>query len=108
MVLQNNVILVNGVPARMHFSSYAIEHRTITDPATRQPAGRNVLAFNVDELNGAPTTAQFSIMAEKLAANFQPYFHNDAYREYDFVITQNGDGYRRTWSVQAIPRTATA
>lgn len=105
MVLQNNVILQNDVPARMHFTSYVIDTRTITDPQTHQPQPRRVLAFNVDELNGAHVESQFSIMAEKLAQVFAPYFHNDAYRDYDFVITQHGNGYTRTWSVQAIPHT---
>jgi len=103
MVLQNHVILVNDVPARLHFTDHHIESRTITEPVTLQAAIRNTLVFNVDRLNGAPVQAVFSTMAEKLAGQFQPYLGDKSYRSYEVVITQRGDGYQRRWTVQFIP-----
>ena len=105
MVLQNHVILQNGVPARMHFTDHHIERRTITDPNTGQPSIRNVLVFDVDRLNGASVGAIFSTMAEKLALQFEPYLSDKSYTKYEVIITQNGEGFLRKWSVQFIPST---
>lgn len=104
MVLQNYVILQPGIPSRVHFSDHVIEARTITDPITRGPATRNVLVFDVDSLEGKFVTAKYSVMAEKHANQFQPYLGDKSYRDYDFIITVNGEGFRRTWSLQVIPR----
>ena len=105
MVLQNNVILQNGIPARLHFVDHRIEKRTITEPATGRLILRSVLALDVDELNGRPVVAILSTMAEKLAGQFAPYLDDKSYRNYDFTITQLGDGFTRSWSVKVIPRT---
>ena len=104
MVLQNNVILVNGQPARMHFSADRLEKRTITDPQTGHPTIRNILVLDVDELGGQKVQSTFSTMAEKLASLIGPYLAGKKYLAYDFVITQSGEGYLRGWSVQVLPR----
>lgn len=104
MVLQNIVILENNVPARFHFANHAIETRTITDPNTGRPGLRRVLVFDVDSLGGRPVVSKFSTMAEKLAGNFEPYLGDKSYVNYDFIITQLGDGFQRRWTVQVIPR----
>lgn len=104
MVLQNNIILQDGIPARLHFTNHTISDRTITDPSTGGPAIRTTLEFEVDRLDARPVDARFSTMAEKLAQNFAPYLPDKRYRDFDFVITQTGEGYRRAWSVQAIPK----
>lgn len=106
MVLQNNVILQNNIPARMHFTGHTISKRTITDPDRGTPALRNILEFDVDLLDGRPVMAKFSTMAEKLASQFGPYLNDKSYRNYDVIITQRGDGYTRQWTVQFIPRTS--
>jgi len=105
MVLQNNVILQNNIPSRLHFTDHAIGKRTITNPDTGQPAVRTVLEFEVDLLDGRAVVAKFSTMAEKLASQFKPYLDDRSYRNYDFILTQRGEGYLRTWTVQVIPRT---
>jgi hypothetical protein len=105
MVLQNNVILQNNIPCRLHFTDHHLLPRTITDPDSGRPGIRNVLEFDVDTLDGRPVGAKFSTMAEKLASQFKPYLDDKSYRNYDFIITQRGEGYLRTWTVQVIPRT---
>ena len=105
MVLQNNVILQNNIPARMHFADHRVGPRTITNPDTATPAVRNTLEFDVDSLDGRPVSAKFSTMAEKLASQFGPYLGDKSYRNFDFIITQRGEGYLRQWTVQVIPRT---
>ena len=104
MVLQNIVILEDGVPARLHFADHSIEKRTITAPVSGRPGVRNVLVFEVDTLNGAPVVARFSTMAEKLAGLFEPYLREKTYTKFDFIITQLGEGFMRRWSVQAVPK----
>jgi len=104
MVLENYVILQPGVPGRLHFSDHIIMKRTITDPITGGPTARNVLIFEVDEFNGKPATAKYSIMAEKHAGQFAAYLDDKSYRDYDFIITPVGEGFMRTWSLQVLPR----
>lgn len=104
MVLENYVILETGVPARLHFTDHAIQRRTTTDPITRAPTTRQVLVFEVDRLNGREVFAKYSIMAEKHAGQFKPYLDDKSYRDYDFVITKTGEGFRTSWSLQVIPK----
>lgn len=104
MPLGNIVILDTGKPERMHFSDHIIEKRDITDPLTGRPAIRNVLVFDVDELNGMPVAAKFSTMAEKLYSTLEPYLVNKAYLNYDMVITRMGTGFRTTYVVNPLPR----
>lgn len=103
MVLVNHVMLQNNVPSRLHFINHRIQPRTITDPNTRQPVIRNTLEFDVDRLDSRPVGAVFSTMAEKLAGLFEPYLGDRSYVNFDFVITQTGDGYLRTWTVKVEP-----
>jgi len=104
MVLENYVILETGVPGRLHFFDHVIQARTITDPITGGPATRHVLIFEVDQFNGKEVAAKYSIMAEKHAGQFKPYLDDKSYRDYDFVITPVGEGFRRSWSLQVLPR----
>lgn len=103
MVLENYVILQEGIPVRLHFFDHSIQKRPITDPITGQPATRNALVLEVDRMNYLPVAAKFSTMAEKLAGQFGPYLEGKAYTDYDFVITQTGESFRRSWSVQVVP-----
>lgn len=104
MPLGNIVILETGKPERMHFTDHAIEKRDITDPTTGQPGIRNVLVFDVDELNGQPVNAKYSTLAEKLYSRLEPYLVNKVYRNYDIVITKVGSGFRTTYNVNPLPR----
>jgi len=60
MVLQNYVILQEGIPARLHFFDHAIEKITITDQMTGEPAIRRRLVFEVDKLNHEPVASKYS------------------------------------------------
>ena len=104
MVLENYVILETGIPARLHFTDHAIQRRTVTDPLTGEPTTRAVLVLEVDRLNNREAFAKYSIMAEKHAGQFKPYLDDKSYRNYDFVITKTGEGFRTSWSVQVIPK----
>jgi hypothetical protein len=106
MVLQNIIVLEPGVPAKFHFYDHHIDTRTITDPVTGQPAIRHVLVFNVDRLNDQPVESTYSTMAEKHASQFSPYLVDKSYRNFDFTITVQGEGFRRSWTVQVTPRPA--
>lgn len=103
MVLQNTIILQDGVPARFHFTDHHIERRTITDPVTLGGAVRNTLVLNVDRLNGRAVEAVLTTMAEKLALQFGPYLTDKSYVNYEIIITQSGESFRRKWTVQFIP-----
>ena len=103
MVLQNTIILQDGVPARLHFTDHHIERRTITDSATGQGVGKNTLVMNVDRLDGRLVEAVLTTMAEGLALELDPYLKDKSYRNYEVIITQRGDGFRRRWTVQFIP-----
>lgn len=103
-VLENYVILSNEVPARLHFYDHAIVRKDITDPVTLKPASRQSLVFEVDELDGKPVIAKFSVMAQKLASMFGPYLPDKSYTAKNFVITKTGEGFLTSWNVTAIPR----
>ena len=103
MVLQNYVELQEGVPARLHFRDHMIIAKTITDPITGGPGVRNALVFDVDRLNGVEIMSKFSTMAEKLANQFEPFLKDKSYTKYDFIITYQGSGFRRSFTVQPIP-----
>ncbi len=103
MPLGNYVILEEGVPERVHFISHVLDKRDITDPKTLQPVTRNVALFTVDRLNGQPVNAMLSVMAEKLYAKFEAYLPGQVYRNYDFIITKRGTGFRTTFTVEIVP-----
>lgn len=105
MVLQNYVMLEPGIPAKLHFYDHHIEKRTITDPVTGQPGIRSVLVLEVDRLNDSPVVARYSTMAEKHAQQFSPYLTDKSYRGFDFTMTVQGEGFRRSWTVQVTPIT---
>lgn len=104
MVMRNWLELQNGVPARLHFADHHEDTPTLTDVNTGAPTRRNRLVMDVDSLNGRAVVTQLSILADKLKAMIEPYLPDKAYRNYDFVLTQTGDGYQRRWSLQVIPR----
>jgi len=102
-VLQNYVILEQGIPTRLHFTDHHIERRSITDPVTGQAGSRNTLVFDVDRMDGVGVMSKFSTMAEKLAAKFEPYLADKSYTKFDFTITQTGEGFRTVYTVTVTP-----
>ena len=104
MVLRNYVTLQPGVPARLHFVGGALVAKEITDPLTLRNKTVRALELDVDEVNGQPVVASFSVLSEKLAADFDPYLKDGRLKDYDFILTRTGQGYQTRYSVQRIPR----
>ncbi len=104
MVLRNFITLERDSPALLHFASVARERREITDPNTGQPKTLTVLAFQVDELNGVPVEATFSVTSEKLAQTLEPWISAGSFRRVNFRITLTGSGFGREYTVQTQPR----
>lgn len=102
MPLGNWVMLESDVPERMHFTDHLVEARDTTDPTTGRPTTRNVLVFSVDRLNGASVNAKFSTMAETLYAQLEAFLPNQVYRQYEFIITKRGTGYRTKYTVDKV------
>jgi len=103
-MLMNYIALTPGVPTRMHFTDDYTVDREIADRETGKPKRIKSLVFWVDELNGEDTARTFSILSEKLAAHFEPFRKGKGYVNYDFIITQMGDGFLKDWNVQPIRR----
>jgi len=100
----NYVALVPGVPTRMHFTDDYYVDREIGDRETGKPKRIRSLVFWVDELNGEDVARTFSILSQKLSAHLEPFLKDKEYYKYDFIITQQGDGFYKDWNVQTIRR----
>jgi len=96
-------MLEQGIPERMHFSAFFKGTRDIIDSVTGRVVPKNVAEFDVDRLNGQPTNAKFSVLAEKLFAQLEPYTLDNTYKNYEFVVTRIGAGFTTSFSVQVIP-----
>lgn len=105
MVLMNYIQLQPGVPVRMHFTDDYIIERTILEKESGKDKQVTSLTFWCDELDGEPAARTFSVLSQKLAAHLEPFRTNKRYKDYDFIITQMGDGFLKDWNVQAIIRT---
>ena len=103
MPLGNYVKLLNETPERMHFSDHGYEKRTVSDGATGRLGVKHVLVMVVDRLNGQPVDTTLSTLAENLAAQLEAYVKDRSYLNYEFTITQHGEGFMRKWTVQATP-----
>jgi hypothetical protein len=104
MVLTNYIRLTPGIPARLHFTDDYIIDRTIADRETGGTKRIRSLVFQVDTYDSQDVARTFSIMSQKLAAIFEPYLKDRIYREYDFIITEMGEGFYKDWNVQPIRR----
>ncbi len=100
MVLQNYVILKEGIPTRLHFTDHEIQSREITDPLTKLPKTVRALVLTVDQLDGRAVDARYSTISEKHAMIFSPYLGDKSYKNYDFIITQVGHGFTREYQVK--------
>ncbi len=104
MPLTNYVVLKTGEPERMHFVDHELAIRTIVDPVSRREKGINVLVFTVDELGAQKVVGYYSVTSQKHSADFDPYLPGKRYKDFTFVITALGEGFRREYQVQAIGR----
>ncbi len=102
--MQNYVVLMPGVPARLHFYDHDLVARTITDPLTRKQKSVTTLVFQVDELDGKPAVGQYSTLSQKHYADFQPYLDGKKYTAYDFTIRMVGNGHTREYQLTAALR----
>lgn len=103
MVLANFVELKSGVPTRMHFTdSYEITSLVWDkDFKARKPKKR--LTFWVDRLGGEPAAKTFSIVSEKLASQLRPYLENEDFKNWEFTITKEGEGFATEYMVEVTP-----
>lgn len=104
MVLMNYVRLSPGVPTRMHFTDWYSMDRDIQDKESGKIKRIHSEVFQVDELNGEDVSRTFSIMSQKLWAHLQPYTTDRRYNDYDFIITEMGEGFYKDWNIQVIKR----
>lgn len=103
-MLTNYIALVPGVPTRMHFTDHYKVEREILEKESGKPKRILSLVFWVDELEAADVARTFSILSQKLAAHFEPFLKDKEYTNYDFIVTQLGDGFLKDWNVQTIRR----
>lgn len=103
-LLMNYVALEPGIPTRMHFTDDYWVDREIADRETGKPKRIKSLVLWVDELNGEDAARTFSILSQKLAAHFDPFLKGKGYLQYDFIVTQMGEGFYKDWNVQVIRR----
>jgi len=87
----------------MHFTdAYFIESLV----ADRERGGKKMvrrLTFWVDRLNGEPVARTFSILSEKLAAQLQPYLKGEKFKDWEFIITKEGEGFQTEYRIEIQP-----
>ncbi|KKN37958.1 hypothetical protein LCGC14_0758450 [marine sediment metagenome] len=103
-LLMNYIRLVAGIPTRMHFTDHYYIDRVVADRDTSKPKKLRSLVFWVDELDGEDVSRTFSILSQKLEAHFLPFLKGEKFKEYDFIVTQMGEGFLKDWNVQTILR----
>jgi hypothetical protein len=104
MVLMNYVRPEPGVPTRMHFTDWYSMDRDIAVPETGKTKRVHSEVFQVDELDGEDVNRTFSVLSQKLWSHLEPFLEGRRFRDYDFIITQMGDGFLKDWNVQPILR----
>lgn len=104
MVLQNFIVLQEGIAAVMHFADHELAERDIVDPLTRREKVITILEFTVDRLGGEAVNTVFSVTSEKLAQGLQPWLEGKRYRDFTFIITRRGRGFRTEYEIQTSAR----
>ena len=104
MVLQNFIRLEPGVPAVIHAVADRIINRDIADPLTGVDKTITLMEFDVDELNGKPVNATWSVTSEKLAQQLQPLTVGKQYLTLNLIVTKNGTGFQTEYTVTTSPR----
>ncbi len=107
MVLSNWVGLAPGVPRRLHFTDHYFMEREIMDKQLGRPKTIGSHVFYVNEVDGQPASRTFSILAQSLWAQLEPFLAGNRYRDYDFIITEMGSGFYKDFNVQTILRPKT-
>ena len=102
-MLMNYIALEEGVPVRLHFTDHYIIEREIWDKDAGRMKTLRSLTFFCDKVDGTPAAKTFSILADKLAGLLQPYLPDNEYRTKEFIITKQGEGFVKRFSVQVIP-----
>ncbi len=104
MTFSNFVALEPGIPQRLHFTDWYKVEREVFDKESGRQKRVKTNVFYVNEIDGQTDSRTFSIMSQKLWAHFIPFLEDNAFRGYDFIITQMGDGFQKDWNVQVIKR----
>jgi len=102
-MLMNYIDLKEGEPKRLHFTDHYIIEREIFDKNLDKVKTIKSLTFWCDREDAMPTAKTFSIMADKLAGLLAPYLPGNDYRTKEFIITKQGEGFTKRFSVQVIP-----
>lgn len=91
--IANFVVLKPGVPVTLHFVDHRVVSRVITDPLRGVPVTRESLIFYVDEVDGRKVDMVFSVLSQKLAAEFAGYLPDKRYTRYRFTILKEAPGF---------------
>lgn len=102
-MLMNYIDLKEGVPKRLHLTDNYIVEREIWDKNLDRTKVIRSLTFWVDREDGIPTAKTWSILSDKLAGLLQPYIPDHEYRMKEFIVTMQGEGFTKRFSVQVIP-----
>ena len=103
-MLMNYIALETDRPIKIHVTDDYVVDRSIADNVRGGLKRVKSLVFQVDELDGESVSRTFSILSDKLAAKFQPYLRDRAYRNFDFRITKTGIDLATNFIVEALPR----
>lgn len=104
-MLMNYLEIPRNVPTRVHFTDQYMIDRMIWDKDLKKEKPVRSLVLQVTEVNGEPAFLTFSVLSNKLYNQLAPYLPDNAFRDFDFVITRTGEAYQTEWTVLAIPRT---
>ena len=74
----------------MHFREYRVTSREIEDPYFKIQRMVSSLLFLVDRVDGEPVDKTFSVVSERLAAEFEPYLGDGSYRDYEWCLVKEG------------------
>ena len=105
-LLMNYVEVKDGETKRFHFTDQYMVDREIWDKDLNKTRIVKSLVLSTDEIDGEIAFKSFSVLSTKLYALFAPYLNDNAYRDYDIVITRVGSGFLTEWRFEAIPRPA--
>jgi len=89
---ESYVGLSPGIPLHLHFVDHGILNRIITDPVLGWKKNVKTLTFKVDRVNGKRADTTYSVISEKLKAEFEPYLVGEKYRRYEFVLIKDSAG----------------
>ncbi len=98
----NYVVLLPGVPKKMHFTDHAEPETIQKDPILGISIPKRKLVFVVDAEDGRPTNKIYSTMRSKEWAFWQPFLGDKSYRDYTWELTLSGQSFAAEVKITAI------